>query len=178
MPIWIGIKECRLILLKEQRCVSQKDRVVTPDLKGKTVTDDVIVSETCGTQCGLLEENYLAWDHPGIGRYLFFSALQGVIWFTLLLFAESGLASRLKQSIMMGTRTAQQSLQSHAQAWGGDNTGSSIALQLQTTLSHRVEEDSDVAKERERLLDADPDVARREHSLLLLNIEKWYVRRK
>ena len=35
-----------------------------------------------------LQDNYLAWDNPGIGRYLTFLAWEGVLFFALVLLIE------------------------------------------------------------------------------------------
>lgn len=36
------------------------------------------------------QENYLAWDNPGIGRYLIFLAWEGIVFFALVLLIEYG----------------------------------------------------------------------------------------
>ena len=48
----------------------------------------------------IYQENYLAWDNPGIGRFLIFLAWEGLFFFLLVLFIEyggfSGIISRFK----------------------------------------------------------------------------------
>ena len=41
------------------------------------------------------QENYLSWDNPGIGRYLVFLALEGIVFYSLLLLIEYGVFNRL-----------------------------------------------------------------------------------
>ena len=36
----------------------------------------------------VFQENYLSWDNPGIGRYLIFLALEGIVFYTLVLLIE------------------------------------------------------------------------------------------
>ena len=36
------------------------------------------------------QTNYLAWDNPGIGRYLVFLALEGIVFYSLVLLIEYG----------------------------------------------------------------------------------------
>ena len=36
----------------------------------------------------LLQDNYMAWDNPGIGRYLVFLAWEGIFFFALVLLIE------------------------------------------------------------------------------------------
>ena len=38
----------------------------------------------------VFQENYLAWDNPGIGRYLIFLAWEGLVFFALVLLVEYG----------------------------------------------------------------------------------------
>lgn len=57
------------------------------------------------------QDNYLAWDSPGIGRFLVFLAWEGLVFFLLVLFIEYGglslLVNRMKKnrsaSIINGT---------------------------------------------------------------------------
>ena len=41
------------------------------------------------------QENYLSWDNPGIGRYLVFLALEGIVFYSLVLLIEYGVFNRL-----------------------------------------------------------------------------------
>ena len=40
------------------------------------------------------QENYLSWDNPGIGRYLVFLALEGIVFYSLVLLIEYGVFNR------------------------------------------------------------------------------------
>ena len=52
------------------------------------------IREYFGSQLEL-QENYLSWDNPGIGRYLVFLALEGIVFYSLLLLIEYGVFNRL-----------------------------------------------------------------------------------
>ncbi|XP_032221027.2 phospholipid-transporting ATPase ABCA3-like isoform X2 [Nematostella vectensis] len=41
------------------------------------------------------QDNYLAWDNPGIGRYLIFMSLEGLVFFLVVLVIEYGVFRRL-----------------------------------------------------------------------------------
>ena len=47
------------------------------------------VSENCGDFCLFYTSDYLSWEKGGIGRYVAFLAIQGVVFFTILLVIET-----------------------------------------------------------------------------------------
>ena len=51
------------------------------------------IREYFGSQLEL-QENYLSWDNPGIGRYLVFLALEGIVFYSLVLLIEYGVFNR------------------------------------------------------------------------------------
>ena len=53
-----------------------------------------LIREYGGSQLKF-QENYLSWDNPGIGRYLVFLALEGIVFYSLLLLIEYGVFNRL-----------------------------------------------------------------------------------
>ena len=53
-----------------------------------------LIREYGGSQLEF-QENYLSWDNPGIGRYLVFLALEGIVFYSLLLLIEYGVFNRL-----------------------------------------------------------------------------------
>lgn len=48
------------------------------------------VTRELGRKTLEFQENYLAWDNPGIGRYLIFLAWEGIVFFALVLLIEYG----------------------------------------------------------------------------------------
>lgn len=48
--------------------------------------------------------NYLAWDNPGIGRYLVFLTLEGFIFFGIVLMIEYRVMAGFFKSIVSGTK--------------------------------------------------------------------------
>ncbi|CAF0969125.1 unnamed protein product [Didymodactylos carnosus] len=53
----------------------------------------------CGSDCIDWSYNYLDWHKPGIGRFIVFLFLQGLISFTLLLLIDFGIAHRFKSFV-------------------------------------------------------------------------------
>ncbi|KAJ8311155.1 hypothetical protein KUTeg_011294 [Tegillarca granosa] len=60
-------------------CMYLPPNVLNPCCKGR-----------CGDTCIEFNENYLAWELPGIGRYLIFMAIQGLVYLFVLFLIESG----------------------------------------------------------------------------------------
>ena len=61
------------------------------------------------------QENYLSWDNPGIGRYLVFLALEGIVFYSLVLLIEYGVFNRLtgilrRSSSTVGLRSEESSV--------------------------------------------------------------------
>ena len=53
-----------------------------------------LIREYGGSQLEF-QKNYLSWDNPGIGRYLVFLALEGIVFYALVLLIEYGVFNRL-----------------------------------------------------------------------------------
>jgi hypothetical protein len=45
----------------------------------------------CTDTCFKFQDNYLAWEYPGCGKYFVFMAVQGILFFLLLSLIESGI---------------------------------------------------------------------------------------
>ena len=56
-------------------------------------TCEKLIREYFGSQLEF-QENYLSWDNPGIGRYLVFLALEGIVFYSLVLLIEYGVFNR------------------------------------------------------------------------------------
>jgi len=53
-------------------------------------------SDNCGKTCVKTNKNYLGIADPGIGAPLLIMCCQGVFWFTVVLFVDSGVMIRLR----------------------------------------------------------------------------------
>jgi ATP-binding cassette subfamily A (ABC1) protein 3 len=133
--------------------------------------------------------NSLVWDDPGIGRSLAYTFVQGIVFLLLLFLVESGLAKLLKQFTIRARHTV---LHQHHRASSAAYSAGRQAQDLQP-IHHRQQqesavvaipsivgahtadqEDDDVASERQRLHLMSLDQIRRDHSLVLLDLEKYY----
>ena len=54
---------------------------------------ETLIRENGGSQLEF-QENYLSWDNPGIGRYLVFLALEGIVFYSVVLSIEYGVFNR------------------------------------------------------------------------------------
>ncbi|XP_055881820.1 phospholipid-transporting ATPase ABCA3-like [Biomphalaria glabrata] len=104
--------------------------------------------------CVKFQENYLAWEKPGIGSYLIFMAIQGAVYFTIVLLIEYHIFQRLWYLIR-----------------GAPDSGLE-PLPFDHAASHV--EDSDVAAERQRINSTPASVLSATDSLLLVNLNKRY----
>ncbi|XP_071081916.1 phospholipid-transporting ATPase ABCA3-like [Haliotis cracherodii] len=50
---------------------------------------------TCGDNCYEFTENFLAWDSPGVGRYVVFMLFQAVVYMSVTLFIEYQIPQRI-----------------------------------------------------------------------------------
>ncbi|KAH9488682.1 ATP-binding cassette sub- A member 3 [Bulinus truncatus] len=104
--------------------------------------------------CVPFQENYYALEKPGIGVYLIFMAIQGAVYFTIVLLIEYHIFQRIWYLIR-----------------GAPESGSE-PLPFDHAASHV--EDSDVAAERQRINSTPASVLSTSDSLLLVNLNKRY----
>ena len=78
------------------------------------------------------QENYLSWDNPGIGRYLVFLALEGIVFYSLVLLIEYGVFNRLTGILRRSSST--------------------VGLRSEESL---VAEDDDVLEEKRRVMSSE-----------------------
>ena len=97
-------------------------------------------ADNCGDYCVDIGVDYLAWNSPGVGRAVSFLSIQGLIYFTVVFFIESGLSRRLKNHVMSGSSSGRV----------GDEEGH---LELSDSYS-----DSDVQEEKHRVMDLNVQV--------------------
>lgn len=116
-------------------------------------------------------KNYLGWEKNGIGRMLIFLTIQGVMYFTVLLFVESNLFKSIIYYLKSGKAEDQNSHLSPSETTPllqGERP-----LLFNQSRQHQIsqiQEDFDVAAERERLA--------KSHlltdSLILQEVTKYY----
>ena len=62
-----------------------------------------IISDNCGDNCRNFEENYMAWEQPGIGRPITFMGIQCIVLVSLIFFIESSFSKSLWQRLVAST---------------------------------------------------------------------------
>lgn len=134
------------------------------------------MSAAINGQCGELgcvyyNKNYLGWEKNGIGRMLIFLSIQGVMYFIILLFVESNLFKSIIYYFKSGKAEDRDSHLSPSETTPllqGERP--LMAYQSRQHQISQIQEDSDVAAERERLA--------KSHlltdSLILQEVTKYY----
>ncbi|XP_013411172.1 ATP-binding cassette sub-family A member 3 isoform X2 [Lingula anatina] len=108
----------------------------------------------CTVNCLSYESNYLVWDEIGIGREVLFLALQGLLFFSLLFLMESEYLKKLWYRMR------------EKQVVSRNRTFSGISM------DGRIQEDTDVKAERERILKQPPMY--HSDALVLRELTKYY----
>ncbi|CAC5380658.1 ABCA3 [Mytilus coruscus] len=129
-----------------------------------------IGDDKCGPEgCFPLSSNYLGWEKNGIGRMLFFLAIQGLAYFSLLLFLESRYLNRFQYAVGQRKERTYSQLSDDSEVINehtpllGPNRNVSI-----------VQEDTDVATERARLANAPLNELFNTDSLIMKELTKFY----
>ncbi|XP_069124776.1 phospholipid-transporting ATPase ABCA3-like [Argopecten irradians] len=127
---------------------------------------------SCGPSgCVYYRDNYLSWEQGGIGRMLVFMAIQGVVYFSMIILLESGLSLRFRY------------LLGHRDQPRGRSDSETTPLLIQQpntpraqlyTESSLVQEDTDVATERARLANTNTAQLCWENSLVIKELTKYY----
>lgn len=113
------------------------------------------LSGRCGDTCIDFNENYLAWELPGIGRYLIFMAIQGFVYLFLLFLIESGVVYRIIYSIK-----------------GQNNVGFTTDMYEKTVEAQ--EADDDVLAESKRINNTPLENLLETDSLVIQGLSKQY----
>ncbi|XP_070191604.1 LOW QUALITY PROTEIN: phospholipid-transporting ATPase ABCA3-like [Littorina saxatilis] len=114
-----------------------------------------------GPACLDFSDNYFSFEYPGIGRSVFFMALQGFVFMTLTLLIEFHVPQRLAYFCRGKRGTSYRDLR--------------LIMNMQlSVLNGTVTEDSDVAEERRRINSTDIDELCKTDSLLMVNLYKHY----
>lgn len=126
-------------------CMYLPPNVLNPCCKGR-----------CGDTCIEFNENYLAWELPGIGRYLIFMAIQGLVYLFLLFLIESGVINQFIYCMK------------------GQNN---ISVGFETGMYEKVveeQEDDDVSAERKRITNTPLENLLETDSLVIQGLSKQY----
>ncbi|CAG2240533.1 ABCA3 [Mytilus edulis] len=110
----------------------------------------------CKEFCFPFHESYLAWDFPGVGKYVCFMAIQGCLFFFVLFLVESGILRRKCSSAMKKKKIA------------------SSYADLGESRPGVVDEDSDVQAERDRINTTDANSLKTSDSIVVKNLKKYY----
>ncbi|XP_076108921.1 phospholipid-transporting ATPase ABCA3-like isoform X1 [Mytilus galloprovincialis] len=110
----------------------------------------------CKEFCFPFHESYLAWDFPGVGKYVCFMAIQGCLFFLVLFLVESGILRRKCSSAMKKKKIA------------------SSYADLGESRPGVVDEDSDVQAERDRINTTDANSLKTSDSIVVKNLKKYY----
>ncbi len=109
----------------------------------------------CGDLCIDYNTNYLAWAPGGIGRMLVFLAIQGLAYFILLFLIESQVFQQIYYAVVSSRRG-----RARASGFG----------------PAEIQEDSDVALERQRINTTPAQDLFQSDALVLSEISKYYGR--
>ncbi|KAL3853225.1 hypothetical protein ACJMK2_016781 [Sinanodonta woodiana] len=114
-----------------------------------------ILTDGCATTCLISYSNYLAWDSPGIGRYLVFMAIDGFVYFGIVFLIEYGLLARLKYLVLKPSTT---------------EIGPMVSMQK----LRDEEEDSDVYAEWNRINNTSLAQLMKTDEIIIKNVSKYY----
>lgn len=107
----------------------------------------------------LFSDSYLAWESPGIGRYLVFMVLQGIFFGFLAFAIELALFQKLWYR-MTGPKST--------------SVGNTVLERSESIIGSDPNEDSDVLDERNRINSTDLSKLQETDSLILKNLAKSY----
>ncbi|KAL8611831.1 hypothetical protein ACOMHN_041293 [Nucella lapillus] len=138
-----------------------------------TTTCPVAVAGPCcksygkctGSFCLEFETDYLSWDSPGVGKFLIFMFLQGLLFMTIVLVTELSLFDRLASCLRGNKKNCKNADVSPVplSVINGVDVSNDVML-----------EDSDVVAERNRLYRAQGNDAAKSDSLMLMDLHKSY----
>lgn len=139
------------------------------------------ITGDCGSYpCVYFNENFIGWEKNGIGRMLVFLAVQGIAYFCILLFIDSGLSHKL---IVALTTNKNKSLSVQNDCNVNDNEASETTPLLRAPSPKQllpiqsnslVQEDTDVATERARLANTPLEELFENDSLIVQELTKYY----
>lgn len=116
-----------------------------------------LFEDTCTLNCVDFTSNYLAWESPGIGRFLVFMVIQSILFFGLLLCIDYRIFSRVAFFIRSCCRpsssgnSADLSFENTVGAYASSNTLTALVRNAVPVSNGHTHEDDDVTAEGERI---------------------------
>ena len=107
----------------------------------------------CTDICFKFQDNYLAWEYPGCGKYFVLMAVQGILFFLLLFLIESSILQQMFRFLLTKAQFS--------------------SLDLSESQQENAE-DSDVRDERERINTTDVNTLINSDSIVIKNLIKYY----
>ncbi|XP_059176010.1 phospholipid-transporting ATPase ABCA3-like [Physella acuta] len=124
-----------------------------------SVVFNICCPEHCGDTCLYYNQNYLGWEKSGVGRMLVFLVIQGCVMWTLIFLSEYGILQKLQYMMSSSQQAINVSSKNYTSQMSRDSV---------------VQEDEDVAKERERIDSTPQSTLIRSDKLVLKNLTKYY----
>lgn len=112
----------------------------------------------CTDNCFKFQDNYLAWEFPGSGKYFCFMAIQGALFFIILFLFETGVLQ--KQCASLSDKTT--------------NVGQYTGLEEAEAKVGSMAEDDDVRAERDRINTTEVRSLIASDSIVIKNLRKKY----
>ena len=137
----------------------------------------VAYSDSCGEYgCIYYNKHYLGWEKNGIARMLAFLAIQGFMYFTLLLFIESNQFQKIINFLRCNTESnlVEKDPVGETTPLLYDSSPENARSRPRTYSHSCVQEDTDVATERARLANTQIQELCDSDSLILHEVTKYY----
>lgn len=112
----------------------------------------------CTDTCFKFQDNYLAWEFPGSGKYFCFMAIHGALFFIILFLFETGVLQ--KQCASLSDKTS--------------NVGQYSGLEEAEAEVGGIAEDDDVRAERDRINTTEIRSLVASDSIVIKNLKKKY----
>ncbi|XP_059176011.1 phospholipid-transporting ATPase ABCA3-like [Physella acuta] len=113
----------------------------------------------CGDNCFYYNQNYFGWEKSGVGRMLVFLVIQGCVMWTLIFLSEYGILQKLQYMMFPSQKAINLSSKNYTSQMSRDSV---------------IQEDEDVAKERERIDSTPQSTLISSEKLVLKNLTKYY----
>ncbi|XP_059176012.1 phospholipid-transporting ATPase ABCA3-like [Physella acuta] len=113
----------------------------------------------CGIPCFHYNQNYFGWEKSGVGRMLVFLVIQGCVMWTLIFLSEYGILQKLQYMMFQSQKAINVSSKNYTSQMSRDSV---------------IQEDEDVAKERERIDSTPQSTLISSEKLVLKNLTKYY----
>jgi len=126
--------------------------------------------DTCGSNCVYWTTNYLGWDKPGIGRFIVFMGIQSIVSFTILLFIDYRIISKIRYFICGPVQYDR----STVNQFRNNIISTTVQVTDNVQIPNVNHEDDDVVEEAERIKNTHTFVLTETDVLVLNQVEKVY----